>query len=198
MDEVAVTIHNPNIVICRATAAEEGAPNTIPGSTFEFIRSLPITIGEHGGLSSPLPRGTAPTNFLAVRIYARYLHPPKPSPPPGPTAGCTLETSGGNTGAEMGDTKDYSVKVKAVGHPIPNQPVEVVAEVTIHRPHITICSATLTGEVPIPGAFGSHGEVLYKEVSYPVTISSHGGMSHTITVPWDFYVPQAHVKARRG
>jgi hypothetical protein len=78
MDEVAVTIHNPNIVICRATAIEESEPATIPGSSFEFVRNLPITIGEHGGLSSPLPQPTAPAGILAVRVYSRYLHLPKP------------------------------------------------------------------------------------------------------------------------
>jgi hypothetical protein len=185
MDEVAVTIHNPNIVVCRATAFEEAEPATIPGSTFEFVRSLPITVGEHGGLSSPLPRTTQPANFLAVRVYSRYLHLPKPSPPK-PTHGCTLETSGGNTGAE------------ALGHPTAGQPVELVAVITIHKSGITVCSATLTGMVPIPGAFGSHGEQLYKEVTYPMTVSPHGGRSRPVTVPWEFYVPQAHVKARRG
>lgn len=81
MDEVAVTIHNPNIVVCRATAIEESEPATIPGSSFEFVRSLPITIGEHGGLSSPLPQPKATDGILAVRVYSRYLHLSRPSPP---------------------------------------------------------------------------------------------------------------------
>jgi hypothetical protein len=73
--EVAVTIHNPNVVICRIVAEEEGQAPPGVGSLFEHIRSFPITIGPHGGLSSPLPQEsvTAPTNLVAIKIYTRYL-----------------------------------------------------------------------------------------------------------------------------
>lgn len=109
---------------------------------------------------------------------------------------CTLETSGGNTGSESGDTKDYSVKVEALGDAATGQPFQLVAVITIHKSGITICSATLTGVLPVPGAFGSHGEQLYKKVAYPLTVSPRGGRSRPVTVPWDFYVPVATVKAR--
>lgn len=109
---------------------------------------------------------------------------------------CTLETSGGNSGAETGDTKDYSVKVEALGDAATGQPFELVAVITVHKSDITICSTTLHGVVPIPGAFGSHGEQLYKEVTYPLAVSPRGGRSRPVTVPGDFYVPVAIVKAR--
>jgi hypothetical protein len=202
LGEVAVTVSDPNTVVCRVTVQEAVIP-AILGAAEEFIRSFPITIGEHGGLSSPVPLPSdipipkASPNFDVVKIYTRYLRLPKPSPPK-LTHGCTLETSGGNTSAEIGDTKDFGVKTEALGHPTTGQSVELVAVITIHKPSITICSATLTGMVPIPGAFGSHGEQLYREVTYPMSVSLHGGRSHPVTVPWEFYVPQAHVKARRG
>lgn len=76
MDEVAVTVHDPNTVICRAVAEEEGQADPGEGSLYEHIRSFPITIGPHGGLSSPVPRPTGPTHLLAVKLYTRHLHLP--------------------------------------------------------------------------------------------------------------------------
>jgi hypothetical protein len=73
MDEVAATIYDPNIVICRAVA-EEISQQQKWG--WEFIRSFPITIGKHGGASTPVPMPNA-WNFLMVSVYSRYLHLPK-------------------------------------------------------------------------------------------------------------------------
>jgi hypothetical protein len=75
MDEVAVTVHDPNIVICQAVAEEEGQADPGVNTLYEHIRSFPITIGQRGGASSPVPRPTEPTRVLAVKIYSRYLHP---------------------------------------------------------------------------------------------------------------------------
>ena len=77
MAEVAITVHDPNTVICRAIAEEEGQADPGVGSLYEHIRSFPITIGAHGGISSPLPRPTGPMHVLAVKIYTRFLHLPK-------------------------------------------------------------------------------------------------------------------------
>ncbi len=41
-------------------------------------------------------------------------------------------------------------------------------------------------------------ESFYKEVSYPVTISPHGGVSHPVTVPAGFDAPKAKVTGRLG
>jgi hypothetical protein len=79
MFEVAVTVHDPNTVICRIVAEEEGRAPPGVGSLYEHIRSFPISIGAHGGLSSPLSQEsvTAPTHLVAVKIYTRFLHLPK-------------------------------------------------------------------------------------------------------------------------
>jgi hypothetical protein len=78
MDEVAVTVHDPNTVICRIIAEEEGQAPPGVGSLYEHIRSFPISIGPHGGISSPLPNElTGPLHVLAVKIYTRFLHLPK-------------------------------------------------------------------------------------------------------------------------
>jgi hypothetical protein len=69
MDEVTVTVRSPNIVICRAIAEEEGQADPGEGSLYEHIQSFPITIGPHGGISSPVPSPTEPTHVLAVKIY---------------------------------------------------------------------------------------------------------------------------------
>jgi hypothetical protein len=77
MDEVAVTVHDPNTVICRIAAEEEGQAPPGVGSLYEHIRSFPISIGAHGGVSSPVPQPIGPFHVLAVKIYTRLLHVPK-------------------------------------------------------------------------------------------------------------------------
>jgi hypothetical protein len=77
MDEVAVTVHDPNTVICRIIAEEEGQAPPGVGSLYEHIRSFPITIGAHGGISTPVPQPIGPMHVLAVKIYTRLLHLPK-------------------------------------------------------------------------------------------------------------------------
>lgn len=190
MDEVAVTVHDPNTVICQAVAEEEGQADPGEGSLYEHIRSFPITIGPRGGISSPLPRPTGPTHLLAVKLYTRHLHLPTP-PTPKPTHGCSLETSENElAGGETGDTKDFGVKVKFTG-----TPGQFEIEVAIHNPKVTICSATIT---VLDSAVVEHngGESFYKEVSYPVTISPRGGVSRPVTVPAGFDAPKAKVTGR--
>jgi hypothetical protein len=199
LGEVAVTVSDPNTVVCRVTVQEAALP-AILGAAEEFIRSFPITIGEHGGLSSPVPLPSdtpmpkASPNFDVVKIYTRYLHLPKPSPPK-PTHGCTLETSAQDNGAQYGDTKDFGVKLKWVGQVISGEPKKLEVEVTIHKPHITICSGSLHGLEPI---LTNGVETGANQATYPVTIGPHGGMSSPVTVPSNFDAPVATVKARRG
>lgn len=189
-DELDVSINNPRIVICGVMVYERGGKDTA-----YTLRTFQPTIGPHGGLSSPMPEPKEGAGtYLYARVYAR-LEPAKmkrtgPHLSPG---GCTLETSGSNNGSQSGDTKDFGVKVEATGHFVQGQPFEDVVVVTIHKPGITICSASLHGVFVNLAA-----NTVEKEVTYPVTIGSHGGRSRPITVPWNFGEPMAAVKARRG
>jgi hypothetical protein len=101
-----------------------------------------------------------------------------------PTSGCTLETSWAN--GEFGDKKDFSVKLKGAEEPGPLQ-----VEVTVHNSRIIICSASISVQE------GTKGGGLTPK-TFPVTISSHGGLSSKVTLPatGQFFAPGAKVFAR--
>jgi len=176
-EELNVAVHNPRVVICRAVV-EERAGRYSP----TVLRTFHPTIGPHGGLSSPLPSPQAGTStILFAKVYAR-LEPAK-RPAPGT---CSRKTWWLQPNAQLGDTKDFGVKLKGAEEP---GPLEV--EVAVHNPRIIICSATISVLEGIEG-----GE--YREVTFPVTISSHGGLSSKVTLPaaGHFYAPKATVLAR--
>jgi hypothetical protein len=107
--QAEVAVMNPRLVMCRLVV------NEFKGSS----RSWPLTIGPHGGLSSrlTLPVGLA----FGIAGYAR-LEPTTTKPiSTHPSTGCSLTNSGGNSGAEIGDTKDFGVEVKAVDN-LPTRP----------------------------------------------------------------------------
>jgi hypothetical protein len=89
-------------------------------------------------------------------------------------------------GGDIGDKKDYSVKLKGAEEP---GPLAVV--VAVHNRRIIICSATIS---VLEGTQGSG----YTTKSFRVKIGPHGGMSSKVTLPatGHFYAPFAVVYAR--
>lgn len=163
-DELDVSIHNHRVVICRAVV-EERAGTYNP----KALRTFHPTIGPHGGLSSPLPRARAGSNIVFfAKVYAR-LEPAKITKP-GHTSGCTLENVW--DGGEIGDKRDFGVKLKVSGNE--PGPYTATVEVTVHNPKVEICSAVITGYEG-NGASGQH--------SYPVAIGPHGGISSRVSLP---------------
>jgi hypothetical protein len=163
-DQLAVSIHNPRVVICRAVV-EERAGTYNP----KALRTFHPSIGPHGGLSSPISRpGEGAGTVLFAKVYAR-LEPPKSGTHP--TSGCTLDTIWYGAG-DGGDKQDYSVTLKTTGHE--PGPYSVQVEVKILNPKVEICSATVLWYEG-NGATGQH--------SAPVTIGAHGGVSSRVSLP---------------
>jgi len=178
-DQLAVSIHNPRVVICRAVV-EERAGTYNP----KALRTFHPSIGPHGGLSSPIPRpGEGAGTVLFAKVYAR-LEPPKSGTHP--TSGCTLDTIWYGAG-DGGDKQDYSVTLKTTGHE--PGPYSVQVEVKILNPKVEICSATVLWYEG-NGATGQH--------SAPVTIGAHGGVSSRVSLPASADGVAAEVLGRLG
>ncbi len=178
-DQLAVSIHNPRVVICRAVVEERtGTYNP------KALRTFHPSIGPHGGLSSPVPRpGEGAGTVLFAKVYAR-LEPPKSGTKP--TTGCTLDTIWDGAG-DGGDKQDYSVTLRTTGH----EPGPYVAqvEVKILNPKVEICNATILWYEG-NGATGQH--------SAPVTIGVHGGVSSRVSLPASADGVAAKVLGRLG
>jgi len=163
-DQLAVSIHNPRVVICRAVV-EERAGTFNP----KALRTFHPSIGPHGGLSSPIPRpGEGAGTVLFAKVYAR-LEPPRSGTHP--TSGCTLDTIWDGAG-DGGDKQDYSVTLKVTGHE--PGPYSAQVEVKILNPKVEICSGSVLWYEG-NGATGQH--------SASVTIGVNGGLSSRVSLP---------------
>jgi hypothetical protein len=164
-DQLAVSIHNPRVVICRAVV-EERAGTYNP----KALRTFHPSIGRHGGLSSPVPRpGEGADTVLFAKVYAR-LEPPKSGTKP--TTGCTLVTSWDGVG-DGGDTQDFTVTVKETGSS--PGPYTAQVEVKILKSNVEICSGAISWY-----EIGKEASGLQ---SSTVTIGVHGGVSSRVTLP---------------
>jgi hypothetical protein len=128
---------------------------------------------------------TLKTNPAAKRAHKHHR--------PHGIAQCNLKTEEQPDEREVGDSQDFSVKLLLLStRKVRGEPATLAVQVTVHKPHILICSATIIVAVapPTPGPWQNH--------EFHVKIGPHGGRSSSITTPDKVVFEIAEVRGRKG
>jgi hypothetical protein len=107
---------------------------------------------------------------------------------------CVLETrwneDGDGVSIQTGDTKDVTALVKElVPRAAQSELWKLAALVTVHNPHVVVCSASISTTIITPNGA--------KIKTVPVRVGPHGGLSSSATLPAGSFSPEVQVKARR-